>query len=83
MPRIEVSEKQILESLNKLSPAARKEALKRLLTDGSYWESVLDRARPRIAAVAARRGLDWASLPEEERERLVDEVLHEDEDQSS
>jgi hypothetical protein len=27
--------------------------------------------------MAGQRGLDWAKLSDEERERLVDEILHE------
>ena len=32
--------------------------------------------RPRIEAVARARGLDWVALSDEQREQLVDDILH-------
>ena len=40
-------------------------------------DRTMDALQPRIAEVAKRRGLDWAKLSDEERERLVDDVFHE------
>ena len=77
MPKIDVSEEQILESLRQLSPNARQEALRRLIASSAFWDDVVERNRPRIEAVARARGLDWNSLTEDQRERLVDELLHE------
>ena len=47
-------DKQILDSLDRLSP----------------------RGRRAIIALAKQRGLDWTRLSDEERERLVDDILH-------
>lgn len=77
MPTIDVPEDQILQSLDQLSPAARREAVRRLLPNAAYLERTVERNRPRIEALARQRGLDWNVLSEEQREQLVDEILHE------
>jgi len=77
MPKIDVPEEQIIQSLDDLSPKARRDALRRLLPKAAYLERALERNRPRVEAVARDRGLDWDALSEEQREKLVDEVLHE------
>jgi hypothetical protein len=77
MPRIEISEEQIVESLDQLSPQARRDALLRLLPAAHYLDQAIDRNRPKIEALARARGLEWNSLTEEQREALVDEILHE------
>ena len=77
MPKIEVPEEQILDSLDQLSPKARQEAVRRLLPTARYLERAVQRNRTRIEAVAQERGLDWNTLSEEQRERLIDEILHE------
>ena len=77
MPKIDIPEEQILEVLNDLSPRARREALRRLLPTASYIERAVERNGPRIEALARSRGLDWGALGDDQREQLIDEVLHE------
>ncbi|MBI1899597.1 MAG: hypothetical protein HYS13_00605 [Planctomycetia bacterium] len=77
MPQIEVPEEQILRSLDQLSPQARQEALRRLLPSADYLERAVERNRPRLESLARQRGLDWNAMSEEQRERFIDEVLHE------
>jgi hypothetical protein len=77
VPQIEVSEKQILDSLDCLSPNGRREAVLRLVVGASTLDRTVDALRPRLIALATQRGLDWARLADEERERLVDDILHE------
>jgi hypothetical protein len=77
VPQIEVSEQQILDALDRLSPRARREAVRRLVAGASQLESVIDSVQPRIVELARQRGLNWAGLSDEERERLVDDILHE------
>ena len=76
MPKIDVPEDQILKSLDQLSPNARREALRRLLQTVEYLDRAIDRNRSRIETLARERGLDWESLTEEQRENLVDQILH-------
>jgi hypothetical protein len=77
MPQIEVSEQQVLDALDRLSPQGRREAVRRLVAGASTLDRIVDTLQPRIAEVARQRGLSWARLSDEERERLVDDILHE------
>lgn len=77
MPQIDVSEQQILDALDRLSPRGRREAVRRLIAGASVLDRTIDALKPRIAELARQRGLDWAKLSDEERERLVDDILHE------
>ena len=73
MPQIDVSEQQILDSLAHLSP----EAVLRLIAGASLFERTVDAFTRGIVDIARERGLDWTRLSEDERERLVDDILHE------
>lgn len=77
MPQIDVSEQQILDALDRLSPTGRREAVRRLIAGASVLDRTMDTLQPRITEIARQRGLDWVKLSDEERERLVDDILHE------
>jgi len=77
VPQIEVSEKQILDSLDRLSPKGRREAVLRLVVGASTLDRTVDDLQPRLVALAEQRGLGWTRLTDEEHERLVDDILHE------
>jgi hypothetical protein len=77
MPKIEVNDEQSLGCLDQLSPAARRKALARLIGGLEQLDRLVERSRGRIEAVCRERGLDFSSLTEEEREALVDDILHE------
>ena len=77
MPQIDVSEQQILDSLAHLSPEGRREAVLRLIAGASLFERTVDAFTRGIVDIARERGLDWTRLSEDERERLVDDILHE------
>ena len=77
MPTIAVLEEQILQSLDQLSPQARRQAIHRLLPSAAYLERKIERNHPRIEALAKQRGLDWDALTEDQKEQLVDQLLHE------
>ncbi|MBI3990360.1 MAG: hypothetical protein HY347_12185 [candidate division NC10 bacterium] len=76
MPKIEVSDEQILSCLEQLSPAARRVALAKLIGGLERLDRMVERNRGRIEAICRERGLDFSRLTEEEREALVDEILH-------
>jgi len=77
MPQIDVSEEQILDALDRLSPSGRREAVRRLIAGASVLDRTINTLQPRIVEIARQRGLDWAKLSDEERERFVDDILHE------
>ena len=77
VPQIDVSEQQILDVLDRLSPEGRREAVRRLVAGASTLDRIIGTLQPRIVDVARQRGLNWAALSDEELERLVDDILHE------
>ena len=66
-----------MDALDRLSSKGRREAVRRLIAGASVLDRTIDALQPRIAEVARQRGLDWTKLSDEERERLVDDILHE------
>lgn len=76
MPQIEVNEEQVLRALDQLSPTARRAALAKLIRGFDSLDRLVERNRGRIEALCRERGLDFARLTEEERERLIDDLLH-------
>jgi hypothetical protein len=77
VPQIEVSEQQILDALDRLSPKGRREAVRRLVAGAETLDRLIETLQPRIAEIAKQRGLNWAVLSDDQRERLVDDILHE------
>ena len=77
VPQIDDRELQVLDALDRLSPAGRREAVRRLVAGASTLDRIADPLQPRIVEIARQRGLNWSGLSDEERERLVDDVLHE------
>jgi hypothetical protein len=75
---VEVSESQVVEWLQQLSPEAKHEVLRVLIPRLDAFEALVDYGGERIRALCAARGLDWDSMTEQDRERLIDELLHED-----
>jgi hypothetical protein len=76
MPQIDVNEEQVLRALDQLSPTARRQALAKLIPGYDALNRLVERNRGRIEAVCRERGLDFSRMTEEERERLVDDLLH-------
>jgi hypothetical protein len=76
---LEVSESQIVEWVLQLSPAARQSVLRALIPRLDELDELMGYGSQQIRKLCAERGLDWAGLGEDERERLIDELLHEDE----
>ncbi len=76
MPQIEVNEEQVLRALDQLSPTARRAALVKLIRGYDALDRLVERNRGRIETLCRERGVEFARLTEEERERLIDELLH-------
>jgi hypothetical protein len=53
--------------------------LKALIPELDKLNDLVDYGSQRMRQLCAERGIDWDALTEEERERLVDEWLHESE----
>jgi hypothetical protein len=72
-----VPESQVIEWVRQLSPEAKLDVLRILVPKLEELEALVDYGSQRMRDLAADRDIDWDSLTEGERERLVDELLHE------
>jgi hypothetical protein len=76
---LEIPESQVVEWVQQISPTAKQEVLRTLIPRLDAFEALVDYGERRMRALCAERGLDWDSLAEDERERWIDQLLHEDE----
>ncbi len=74
---LEIPESQLVEWAQKLSPSVKQTLLRALIPEMDALEQLLQYGDERIRDVAARRGMDWDSLNEQQREKLIDDILHE------
>jgi hypothetical protein len=74
---LEVPESQVVEWVEQLSPEAKQLVLRALIPRLDQLEALVDYGSQRVRALCAERGLDWGGMTEEERQRLVDGLLHE------
>lgn len=75
---LEVPEAQLLDWVQKLSPSVKQSLLRALIPEMDSLEQLLQYGNQRIREIAAQRGMDWDSLNEEKREKLINDILHED-----
>ncbi len=73
---VELSESQIVEWVQQMSPEAKQEVLRALIPRLDAFEALVDYGSQRIHSLSAERGLDWDGMTEEEREQMIDELLH-------
>lgn len=74
---LEVPESRVVEWVQQLSAEAKQALLRTLIPGLHQLEALVDHGAQQARAICAERGLDWDRLTEEEREQLVDELLHE------
>jgi hypothetical protein len=70
-------ESQIIEWVRQLSPQTKQAVLRVLIPELDELEALVDYGSQRMRQICSERGLDWDSLSENERQQLVDELLHE------
>jgi hypothetical protein len=75
---LEVPEDQVVEWIRGLPPETKHALVKALVPALDDLNRLVEYGDERIRALCAERGIDWGSLGETERERLVDEILHEE-----
>jgi hypothetical protein len=78
MPKLELSEEQVLELLLQLSPEGKRKALEILRTDVEReFRACVEALSEHLERWARERGIDLRALSEEEWEELVNAVIHE------
>lgn len=77
MVTLTIPEAQIVEWVQKLTPAAKRAVLRALIPTLDDYEALVTYGNERVRAVAAQRGLNWDLLDEHHREELIDQILHE------
>lgn len=74
-----LSNKQVVELVKQLSSEQQLEVFRfLLLQQWGKWESLSRYSADQARLVAQERGFDWDAMTEEERETLIDDVVHED-----
>lgn len=74
---LEIPESQLVEWAQKLSPSVKQTLLRALIPEMDTLEQLLQYGNERIREVTAQRGMDWGNLSEHQREKLIDDILHE------
>ncbi len=79
MPILTLSNEQVVELVKQLSSEQQVEVFRFLLLQHwGRWESLSSYGADKARLVAQERGFDWDAMTEEEREALIDDVVHED-----
>ncbi len=80
MPTSQLTYEQAVQFVKQLPPQGKKAVLMALAEECKRQrETLLEYGEERIRYICAQRGIDWTSLTDEERERFIDDLLHEDE----
>lgn len=78
MPQLTISEEQVLELLQQLSPEGKRKAFKLLRSELiADFLATTKELSERLREWAAEKGIDIDSLSDEEWEALMDEIVHE------
>ena len=79
MPSLELTDEQVLQLVRQLPAKCRRAALVALAENAVQGRhDRLKNTEERLRRFCAKRGLDWDQLSEEQREALVDDLIHED-----
>ncbi len=74
---LEIPESQVVKWIKHLSPVGVRAVLKAIIPRLDELEALVDYGGQQMRALCTERGIDWDHLTEQERQQLVDEMLHE------
>jgi hypothetical protein len=78
MPLLNLSNEQVIELVKQLPVAQQVEVFRfLLLQQWTGWESLSHYGADKARMVAQERGRDWNVMTEEDREALIDDIVHE------
>jgi len=72
-----VPESQLVEWVQQLSPKAKLDVLRALVPELDRLDALVDDGSQHVRQLCTERGIDWDGLTEDERQELVDKLLHE------
>ena len=78
MAVLQISNEQILELVLQLSEQQQKWLFSQLAArQWPVWADLSQYGEQQARSIAADRGLDWSRMSDADREQLVDQILHE------
>jgi hypothetical protein len=78
MPKLELSNEQIVELILQLPPERQRAVLQMLsAARDAWWHRTIAEGERQMRHLCAERGLNWDGMTEEERESFVDNLIHE------
>ena len=78
MPKMELSDEQIVELILQLPPERQRAVLQMLsAARDAWWQRTITEGEQQMRRLCAERGLNWDTMTEEERESFVDDLIHE------
>ncbi|MBI4028098.1 MAG: hypothetical protein HY360_24150 [Verrucomicrobia bacterium] len=79
MVTLTLNDDQIVDAVSRLPAPVKRQLLARLNSErDAWWEQAAIEWEKDLRRLAAERGLNWDSLSENEREKLVGTLMHED-----
>ena len=79
MPTLTLSNEQVVEMVKQLPVELQTELFRfLLLQQWGKWEQLSRYGADQARLITQERGLDWDRMTEEERENLIDDLVHED-----
>ena len=72
-----IPESQVVKWVQELSPEAKHAVLRLLIPQLDEMDRVIKHGNRRLRELCRARGLEWDELSEAQRERLIDDILHE------
>ena len=73
-----ISERQVIALAQQLTPNGKRKLLQNLIPGMDALDKLVDYGDQRVRAICVSRNIDWDRLSDDERMRLLDEMLHED-----
>ena len=79
MPTLSVTDEQIVELIRQLPPERRRKIISELASESVEERNARQaRTEQKLREVAARRGVAWDAMNDDQRMALVDDLIHED-----
>jgi len=74
----QLNDRQIIEAVSRLSPQAKRKVLRKIISELDDLDRMIDENQDKFRKLFKKRGIDFGSLSDEEREELIDKILHEE-----